>query len=128
MCVAWVFCVFFFCVISIQNDQKRLPKQNKTKQNKNRKVKDLKGVDMWALGVVAYVLLNHCLPWYNKELTPKQHAAWISKGEIKWRRKNLSENAKDFVISLLTVDKDLRLDARQALMHPWIRSYKILTQ
>lgn len=77
--------------------------------------------DLWSLGVVVYVLLIGTMPFDDKntEILMEQ----IMKGRYRtdqavWA--HLSSNAKHFLQSLLQVNPDRRLSAKEALEHPWV--------
>jgi len=76
--------------------------------------------DMWAMGVITYVLLCGDMPFKGSE--PEQIAAikacQYTMDAPNWA--NVSEKARDFVVKLMTLDVDARMSARQALEHPWI--------
>ncbi|KAK8820877.1 hypothetical protein WA556_005191 [Blastocystis sp. ATCC 50177/Nand II] len=78
-------------------------------------------VDMWSLGVIAYILLcgYHPFPQDNDKLMLYNicHGIFNFNGDS-WADK--SEEAKDFITRLLCVDPAQRLTARQALTHRWM--------
>ncbi|XP_029010312.1 serine/threonine-protein kinase H1 homolog [Betta splendens] len=80
-------------------------------------------VDMWALGVISYILLCGTMPFEddNRMRLYRQ----ILKGKYSFSGEpwpSVSNLAKDFVERILTVDPSERLTAGQALKHPWIVS------
>ncbi|XP_032892135.1 serine/threonine-protein kinase H1 [Amblyraja radiata] len=80
-------------------------------------------VDMWALGVVSYILLSGTMPFEddNRARLYRQ----ILKGKYSYSGEpwpSVSNLAKDFIDRLLTVDPNERLIVGQALKHPWIVS------
>lgn len=80
-------------------------------------------VDMWALGVISYILLSGTMPFEddNRMRLYRQ----ILKGKYSFSGEpwpSVSNLAKDFVERVLTVDPSERLTAGQALKHPWIIS------
>jgi serine/threonine protein kinase len=87
-----------------------------------------KGVDMWAFGVIAYILLCGYAP-FNHENQDKL-ARLIKSGKYEFHSdhwKNVSEEAKEFVSHILQVDVSTRLTVDQALHHKWvIKYYKLL--
>ena len=80
--------------------------------------------DMWSVGVVAYMLMSGVKPFWSR--SRKVVIAAILKGDYNfdddeiWQHR--SQEGKDFVSALLQVDSGLRLNARQALKHPWLAS------
>eukprot|EP00922_Rhytidocystis_sp_ex-Travisia-forbesii_P041839 GHVS01062516.1.p1 GENE.GHVS01062516.1~~GHVS01062516.1.p1 ORF type:complete len:936 (+),score=181.54 GHVS01062516.1:25-2808(+) len=79
-------------------------------------------VDMWALGVVVFMMLSGHPPFYSKSRhhTIKQIVSCsYSMTEQPWL--GVSEEAKDFVRCLLCYSPARRLSARQALDHPWMQ-------
>uniref|UniRef100_A0A8C7XYV7 Protein serine kinase H1 n=1 Tax=Oryzias sinensis TaxID=183150 RepID=A0A8C7XYV7_9TELE len=78
-------------------------------------------VDMWALGVISYILLSGTMPFEDEN---RMRLYWqILKGKCSFSGEpwpNVSNLAKDFVERILTVDPSQRMTASQALKHPWI--------
>ncbi|XP_035272598.1 serine/threonine-protein kinase H1 homolog [Anguilla anguilla] len=80
-------------------------------------------VDMWALGVISYILLSGTMPFEDENRTRLYRQ--ILKGKYSFSGEpwpNVSNLAKDFIERVLTVDPAARLSAGQALKHPWIVS------
>ncbi|KAJ3300449.1 hypothetical protein HK104_000507 [Borealophlyctis nickersoniae] len=83
-----------------------------------------KPVDMWAMGVITYVLLCGYTPFWGGE--DSSNAALYQAivdcnyefDEEYWGQ--ISQSAKDFIKACLVVDPAARLTARQALEHPWL--------
>ncbi|RXN00823.1 Serine/threonine-protein kinase H1 [Acipenser ruthenus] len=78
-------------------------------------------VDMWALGVITYILLSGSMPFEDENRTRLYRM--ILKGKYSfvgdpWP--SISNLAKDYINRLLTVDPSERMTATQALKHPWI--------
>lgn len=75
-----------------------------------------KAVDMWALGVVTYVLLCGYMPFDETHGAKTRWAMDFPKEE--WSL--ISGAARNFVESLLTVDPSTRITAEGALKHKWL--------
>eukprot|EP01013_Petalomonas_cantuscygni_P015921 TRINITY_DN32846_c0_g1_i1.p1 TRINITY_DN32846_c0_g1~~TRINITY_DN32846_c0_g1_i1.p1 ORF type:complete len:331 (+),score=31.20 TRINITY_DN32846_c0_g1_i1:111-1103(+) len=78
-------------------------------------------VDMWSVGVIAFVVLSGAWPFYDQRQSRLYEL--IERGEYSmpadpWDR--ISAEAKDFVAKLLVVDPDRRMSAVDALQHPWL--------
>ena len=78
---------------------------------------------MWALGVIAFVLLCGCLPFDDdpSQILSPQVARKFQLRFPSWAA-GLSENARDFLRRLLDTNPSSRTTARQALAHPWLRA------
>ncbi|KAL3867465.1 hypothetical protein ACJMK2_044667 [Sinanodonta woodiana] len=79
-------------------------------------------VDIWSVGVITYILLCGYQPFQHNQrnMLFKQ----ILKGNFKFTSPawdSITENGKDFVKRLLSVDVYKRPTVRQALVHPWAR-------
>lgn len=73
------------------------------------------GVDVWALGVLTYVLLCGVFPFESSQA--------MRSGGIKyppWCSQYISPSAKELVSKLLCVDPNKRLTASRACVHEWI--------
>jgi len=79
--------------------------------------------DMWAVGIVAYILLAGYPP-FNGSTDAEVHDS-VRRGELVFERNvwsNLSREARDFVRRLLCRDSSEIMSADEALRHPWIGS------
>ncbi|XP_013780769.1 serine/threonine-protein kinase H1 homolog [Limulus polyphemus] len=78
-------------------------------------------VDMWAVGVISFILLSGTFPFDATQdsmiLKLVLKGAYTMSSEV-WEE--VSNEAKNFVRSLLRCDPRQRLTAVQALKHPWI--------
>uniref|UniRef100_A0A668UK80 Protein kinase domain-containing protein n=1 Tax=Oreochromis aureus TaxID=47969 RepID=A0A668UK80_OREAU len=78
-------------------------------------------VDMWALGVIAYILLSGTVPFEDDSRTRLYRS--IVRGKYSFRGNpwpSVSNLAKDFILRLLVLDPATRLTAEQAVRHPWV--------
>jgi len=79
------------------------------------------GVDMWASGILLYVLLSGRLPFAAD--TDAELFKLIMAGDLVWKSPQfdtVSAEAKDLISKLVVVDPETRYTAKQALDHPWI--------
>jgi serine/threonine-protein kinase Chk2 len=77
-----------------------------------------KAVDLWACGVILYILLVGYPPFQENDFDAILHGRY-NFNHARW--KGVSNAAKDLVSQLLQVDPLRRLDVHQALAHPWLR-------
>jgi len=81
--------------------------------------------DMWSIGVIAYILLSGRRPYTAQ--TEKELMNNIYYGDpifydgLEWE--HISEDAKQFVQSLLQYDPSSRKSAAEALQSPWLQKY-----
>jgi serine/threonine protein kinase len=77
--------------------------------------------DMWAVGVLSYVLLSGLSPFAGSSdidtLKNVKACDWSFDEEA---FKNVSEEGKDFIRKLLVKKKESRLTAHECLIHPWL--------
>jgi len=87
-----------------------------------RKTGHGKPVDIWAMGVIAYFLLCGYTPFDRDSQQQEMEA--ICAGDYKFEPaqywEGVSEAARNFVRSCLTIDQGKRPTAEEALAHPWL--------
>ncbi|CCH44211.1 Serine/threonine-protein kinase [Wickerhamomyces ciferrii] len=87
-----------------------------------------KSVDMWGVGCVLYTLLCGFPPFYDSN--PEELTKKVARGEYCFLSPwwdEISQEAKDLVSHLLTVDPRKRYGPDQVLKHPWITGEKELS-
>uniref|UniRef100_A0A8C1RZ05 non-specific serine/threonine protein kinase n=1 Tax=Cyprinus carpio TaxID=7962 RepID=A0A8C1RZ05_CYPCA len=82
------------------------------------------GVDVWAMGVILFVLLSGFPPFRSPDRNQEELFRLIQKGEVHFLSPywdNASEGAKALVRALLEVNPKRRLTASQTLQHDWLQ-------
>lgn len=80
-----------------------------------------KPVDMWSMGVITYTLLCGYSPFRSEnlqDLIDECSNATVVFHERYW--KDVSQDAKDFIMCLLKANPDERWSSGQAMKHPWL--------
>ncbi|XP_071942894.1 serine/threonine-protein kinase DCLK3-like isoform X2 [Antedon mediterranea] len=80
-------------------------------------------VDMWATGVIAYILLCGFPPFRSLDRDQEELFEIIQAGEFEYLSPywdNISVSAKDLINHLLVVNRKKRYTAKQVLEHTWI--------
>jgi len=84
-------------------------------------------VDMWALGVVTFMLLSGKRPFHHQDREEKRRRIIhdpLSFDGPEWKR--ISPEAKDFISALMQKQPSKRLAASQAQTHAWIKNASTL--
>lgn len=80
-----------------------------------------KPVDMWSMGVITYTLLCGYSPFRSEslqDLIEECNNAQVVFHERYW--KDVSDDAKNFIMCLLKPNPDDRWSSAQAMRHPWL--------
>jgi calcium/calmodulin-dependent protein kinase (CaM kinase) II len=88
-----------------------------------RREKYTTAVDVWACGVILYILLVGYPPFWDED--QRRLYEQIKRGRYdfpspEWD--SVTDDAKDLIRKMLVTDYTKRLTAEQALNHPWIRN------
>jgi len=76
--------------------------------------------DLWACGVILFILLSGSPPFYGKN--DKEIFEIVKEGKFAFKQKiwsSISQSVKNLIKSLLEVDFEKRLTAEEALKHHW---------
>lgn len=81
-----------------------------------------KAVDMWSMGVITYTLLCGYSPFRSENLSDlieETRSGRIIFHDRYWR--DVSKDAKEFILALLQPDPSQRTTSEVALKHPWLK-------
>ncbi|EJD50102.1 Pkinase-domain-containing protein [Auricularia subglabra TFB-10046 SS5] len=84
-----------------------------------------KPVDVWAVGIIAYVLLCGYMPFRAEDA--RELVRETTRGKIEFHErywKNVNPKGKDFIRSLLQVDPAKRPSASEALADAWLTTHE----
>ena len=89
-----------------------------------RKLGHGKPVDLWCIGVLTYFLLSGYMPFETERDNAAEETRNILAGKFDFNDEawdDVSNEAKDFIKSLLKLNPSERLTAQQAFDHPWLQ-------
>lgn len=82
-----------------------------------------KRCDLWAVGVMAYILLSGCPPFNGKnevDVFNKIRCCDYEFPDKQWSY--ISAEAKDFIFKMLQPNPNRRMTPEQALAHKWLQT------
>ncbi|XP_042877694.1 obscurin-like isoform X2 [Penaeus japonicus] len=78
--------------------------------------------DMWSLGIITYLLLSGTSPFRGEN--DRETLTRVKKGEMSFDMEaftHISDEAKDFIAKLLIFKPDVRMNVKDAILHPWMK-------
>jgi len=85
-----------------------------------------KACDLWSVGVITYVLLTGCFPFWDKNNAVLYEK--IRRAEYGWPTGlEISPEAKDLIRHLIERSPEKRFTAEQALQHPWVSGQAVVS-
>ncbi|KAE8284098.1 Myosin light chain kinase, smooth muscle [Larimichthys crocea] len=85
--------------------------------------------DMWSIGVICFILLSGESPFQGN--SDPETLALVTAARYEFDQESfedISDQAKDFISSLLKKDRRCRLSCAEALAHPWMVSFTPLNR
>lgn len=85
--------------------------------------------DMWSIGVICFILLSGESPFQGNN--DAETLALVTAARFEFDQESfedISDQAKDFISSLLKKDHRCRLSCTEALAHPWMASFTPLSR
>ncbi|GAA6214339.1 myosin light chain kinase, smooth muscle-like isoform X1 [Lates japonicus] len=85
--------------------------------------------DMWSIGVICFILLSGESPFQGN--SDPETFALVTAASYEFDEESfedISDQAKDFISSLLKKDRRCRLSCTEALAHPWMASFTPLNR
>ncbi|XP_030256566.1 myosin light chain kinase, smooth muscle-like isoform X2 [Sparus aurata] len=85
--------------------------------------------DMWSIGVICFILLSGESPFQGNSDAETLSLVTAARYEFDQESfEDISDQAKDFISSLLKKDRRCRLSCTESLAHPWMASFTPLTR
>jgi calcium/calmodulin-dependent protein kinase I len=85
-----------------------------------------KPVDMWALGVITFILLCGYPPFYADDVKTMKDRILSASYDFQ-HASQVSAESRDFIAGLLVVDMHKRMTADQGISHPWVSTFSFVS-
>ncbi|XP_069004770.1 myosin light chain kinase, smooth muscle isoform X1 [Embiotoca jacksoni] len=79
--------------------------------------------DMWSVGVICYILLSGESPFQGSSDAETLALVTLAQWEFEESFDDITEEAKNFISSLLNKDTRRRMSSEEALSHPWMAAF-----